>query len=165
MMNPLRYWRTGAIAVVMAALGQASGAAGRGAADERLLVRRQSPYGVTDTVLRIEGSARQHGMAVFARFEQRAHPIATARGGAGAHVIVLESSQGGTPVLMGATWEQIELPLSLIVRLADDGRAEVLVGGGSNWVAMPQALAHDLAQLTAVLSEALQAEAPPPGAG
>jgi len=78
---------------------------------------------------------------------------------------VLESSQGGTPVLMGATSEQIELPLSLIVRLADDGRAEVLVGGGSNWVAMPQALAHDLAQLTAVLSEALQAEAPPPGAG
>ena len=156
MKNPLRYWRTGAVAVVMAALGQAGSAAGRGMADERLLVRRQSPYNVTDTVLRIEGSARQHGMAVFARFEQGTRRLAVVGRGAAVQVIVLESSQGGTPVLMGASAEAMELPLSVIVRLAGDGRVEVLIGAPHDWDAMPPALALDLAQLTQVVGDALQ---------
>jgi len=156
MKNPLRYWRTGAVAVVMAALGQAGSAAGRGTADERLLVRRQSPYSVTDTVLRIEGSARQHGMAVFARFEQVTRRLAVVGRAGAVQVIVLESSQGGTPVLMGASAEAMELPLSVIVRLAGDGRVEVLIGAARDWDAMPPALALDLAQLTQVVGDALQ---------
>jgi uncharacterized protein (DUF302 family) len=147
MNDSLRYWRTGAVAVVMAALGQGAGA-GRGGGDERMQARRQSPYNVVDTVLRIEGSARQHGMAVFAR---------SLRGQA-SRVIVLESPQGGTPVLMRADApDRMELPLSLVVRLAGDGRTEVLSGIARDWQAMPQALALDLAELNAVVGEALAA--------
>jgi len=156
MKNPLRYWRTGAVAVVMAALGQAGSASGRGTADERLLIRRQSPYGVTDTVLRIEGSARQHGMAVFARFDEGARFAAANAPGTAVQVIVLESSQGGTPVLMGGASTRMELPLCVIVRLTEQGRAEVLIGAPHDWEAMPQSLALDLAQLTAVVRDALQ---------
>ncbi len=157
MKNPLRYWRTGAVAVVMAALSQAGNCAGRGEVEERLLVRRQSPYSVAETVLRIEGSARQHGMAVFARVEQRPRRAEPIGQGMAAQVIVLESSQGGTPVLMGALPAQMELPLSLIVRVAGDGRAEVLLGAANDWEAMPNALAFDLAQLSEVLGDALRA--------
>ena len=64
---PLRYWRTGALAVVMAALGQVSGAAQRGAVEGRSFACRQSPFDVADTALHIEDAARRHGMAVFAR--------------------------------------------------------------------------------------------------
>jgi uncharacterized protein (DUF302 family) len=152
--NPLRYWRTGAIAVVMAALGQAGGAVGRETDAERMLVRRQSPYNVTDTVLRIEGSARERGLPVFARVEPgaaAAHSRAPAE-----HVIVLESSQGGTPVLMEGASGQMELPLCVIVRRARDGRTEVLIGAARDWKAMPRALALDLAQLTAAVGDALK---------
>lgn len=157
MQDPLRYWRTGAVAVVMAALGQAAGASSRGAADERSLVRRQSPYDVAETVLRIEGSARQHGMGVFARVEQGARPAATVAKDGATQVLVLESSQGGTPVLMGRAVAEMELPLSVFVRVGGDGRAEVLIGTPDDWAAMPQTLARDLAELTAVVGDALQA--------
>lgn len=150
MNDPVRFWRTGAVAVVMAALGQAGYATARGAADERQLVRRQSPYGIADTVLRIEGSARERGMAVFAR---------SLRGGA-ARIIVLASAQGGTPVLMHADEpERLELPLSVVVRLGADGSAEVLSAAADHWQAMPHALALDLAELSAAVGAALAAPA------
>jgi uncharacterized protein (DUF302 family) len=155
MIDPLRYWRTGAVAVVMAALGQAGTAAGRGVADERQLVRRQSPYNVAETVLRIEGSARHHGMAVFARCERGARLPGHVAPGSLAQVLVLESSQGGTPVLMGAAPAAMELPLSVIVRVGGDGLAEVLMAQADGWTAMPNALAQDLAELTEVVGDAL----------
>ena len=154
--QPMRVWRTGALAVVMAALGQASSAVGRSGVEERQAVRRHSPYGVAETVLRIEASARQRGMAVFARFEQGAKVAPERAGGAG-QVIVLESVEGGTPVVMGDTPPRMEVPLSVLVRRAGEGGTEVLIGAGPQWDAMPQALAHDLAELSQVVGDALQA--------
>jgi len=166
MKNPSRIWRTGAVAVVMAALGQAGGAAARSGADERQVVRRQSPYGMAETLLRIEASARHHGMAVFARFEQ-GPPAASAATGARAtvQVIVLASSQGGTPVLMADAPPQMEVPLSVTVRQGGEGGTEVLVGNGRPWDATLPALALDLADLNAVVGEALHAEGEPAGQG
>ena len=79
--------------------------------------------------------------------------------GAGTRVIVLESVHGGTPVVMpldaGAV---LELPLSVIVRSVADGRAEVLSGVAGGWLAMPHALAQDLAELNAVVGDALRSQ-------
>ena len=151
---PLRYWRTGAVAVVMAALGQMGAAAPRGAGEGRLWAVRPSPFDVADTALHLERSARRHGMAVFARSVR----------GTQARVIVLESAQGGTPVLMyHDAAASLELPLSVIVRSAADGRTEVLAGVVLDWPAMPHALALDLAELNDVVSDALR-DAAPPGA-
>ena len=145
----LRYWRTGAMAVVRAALGQTGSAVQRAAAEGRPLACRQSPFDLPDTVLHLEDSARRRGMAVFARSLR----------GAGTRVIVLESAHGGTPVVMqldaGAV---LELPLSVIVRSVADGRAEVLSGVAGGWLAMPHALAQDLAELNAVVGDALRCQ-------
>ena len=109
---------------------------------------------MADTALHLERSARRHGMAVFARSVR----------GTQARVIVLESAQGGTPVLMyHDAAASLELPLSVIVRSAADGRTEVLAGVVLDWPAMPHALALDLAELNDVVSDALR-DAAPPGA-
>jgi hypothetical protein len=144
---PLRFWRTGAVAVVMAALGQTGTAAQRGAIDGRLPASRQSPFDVADTVLHLENSAQRHGMPVFARSLR----------GRDSRLIVLTSAQGGTPVLMRQdTAGSLELPLCLIVRGVAGGRAEVLLGSARGWLNMPHALAEDLAALNAVVGDALR---------
>ena len=51
----MRFWRTGAIAVVMAALG------GARIVQAAPMESRISRYGVTQTAERIEASARRHG--------------------------------------------------------------------------------------------------------
>ena len=50
MNNPLRFWRTGAVAVVLAALGGAGFADDASAVEERSLQRLVSPYDVDETV-------------------------------------------------------------------------------------------------------------------
>ncbi len=141
MKNPLRFWRTGALAVVLAALGSAGFADDANAVEERSLQRLASPYDVDETVHRIELSARQRGLHVFGCFEQHAGGVSIARGPALSselRVVVLESMQGGTPVLMAADKADVggrafELPLSIRVRPGGDGRTEV-------WVESPQGL-------------------------
>jgi len=156
MRNPLRFWMTGAVAVVVAALGSSAGAAVRSEGEQRATLRRLSPYGVDETVLRIEASARQHGLAVFARVERGA--LAGERPTGRSQVIVLEASQGGTPVLMlGASQSEMEIPLSVTVRQAAEGQTEVLIASAEVWDAMPTDVAADLASLPGVVADALGA--------
>ena len=155
MRNPLRFWMTGAIAVVVAALGNSAGAAARSEGEQRTTLRRLSPYGVAETVLRIEASARQHGLAVFAHVEQGVS--AGGRSTDAFHVIVLEASQGGTPVLMlGTSQSEMEIPLSVTVRQAAEGQTEVLIASAEAWDAMPSDVAADLASLPGLVADALQ---------
>ena len=165
MKNPLRFWRTGAVAVVLAALGGPGFADDAGAFGERSLVRLCSPYDVDETVHRIELSARHRGVQVFGCFELHGSGMGLARGGApsgGLRVVVLESMQGGTPVLMAADEMAVgerrvfELPLSIRVRPGDDGRAEVWVETTAQADA-PQGLGSDLVALGEVVRDALRA--------
>lgn len=162
MNNPLRYWRTGTIAVVLAALGSSGFADDAGALEKRPRQRFASPFGVDETVHRIESSARELGVAVFGCFEQRSGGAAIASGdapGRGARVVVLESMQGGTPVLMAAQedagGDAIELPLSIRVRPAG-GRSEVWVDAPDAAPDALQGLALDLAALDDVVHAALR---------
>lgn len=145
----LRWWRTGTLAVVMAALRQSDTPAGPHHGAIGAGRWRRSPFDVADTALRIEGSAQRRGMPVVARSLR----------GAGARLIVLASAQGGTPVLMDRDAPgRIELPLGVLVRQARDGLAEVASGAATHWLRMPHALAQDLAALEAALGDALSGE-------
>jgi uncharacterized protein (DUF302 family) len=139
---------TGSIAVVMASL-----CTGRGVLDDQRLagsmrLLRHSPYGVKETVLRIEEAARQRGQTVLARL------------GDSGPVIVLSASVGGTPVVMTHRDSPPDMPLSVLVRRAADGGADVLVamageGFGSNLEGLPAAVAEDVAALPELLERAL----------
>jgi hypothetical protein len=146
--KPFRLWMTGSLAVVMASLCSARGVLD----DERLTsamrLVHHSPYGVGETVERIEAAARQSGHGVIAR---------VARDGL---LIVLGSSAGGTPALMRKPDTLPDVPLSVHVRHASDGGADVLVGQfgdvpSDGWDGLPDGVAEELAALPGLLERAL----------
>lgn len=152
--QPIRFWRTGAIAVVMAALGGAR-------ADEaaaKSMVQQSSPFGVAQTVQRIEAAARLHGLGIFLRLREPA----SASDDDGL-VLVLESPHGGTPVVLRSeqAFEHSEVPLRLEVRPDGRGASRVLIpaplagGPDDEPIDLPAGLADDLSGLPAVVSLAL----------
>ena len=145
--RPLRLWMTGSLAVVMAALIPM-----RDVSDSErsnlMRVLRHSRFGVNETVLRIEDSARRHGLSVLARMDGL-RPV-----------IVLASSVGGTLVVMDGATSALDVPLSVMVRAGAAGGAEVLITsrsavGTDRWAELPPAVVDDLAALPGLVDRAL----------
>jgi hypothetical protein len=144
---PYRVWMTGSIAVVMAAIWTLRGLP----EDERIKrqLRHSSPYSVSETVLRIEAAAAERGLAVLLRDAVGSSPV-----------IVLASSAGGTPVLMGAADAVPAMPMSLQVRSLGGAHSEVLVPDVSRLITSlsgewPAEVAAELASLPTLVDRAL----------
>ncbi|HJV59631.1 MAG TPA: hypothetical protein VJ743_01740 [Albitalea sp.] len=149
MKQPFRFWMTGSVAVVMAALGM-----GRSAlAQERHPLSQSSRFRVMETVERIEACAQKHGLSVFTRVI----PAEEAFGERDEFtLIVFESSAGGgTPVVMEGPRSQPEVPLAVAVRADPTGGAEVLFAG-SDWDDLPPLVARDLTELPIMVADALR---------
>lgn len=151
MKYPFRFWMTSCEAVVMSALGGARG----GLANERQSMTQSSRYRITETIERIEASAQKRGLSVFARVDAPPSPqwvddqdeIA---------MIVFESSDGGTPVVMEGPASQPEVPLTVCVRAnAASGETEVLFSG-SDWGDLPPSVERDLTELPMLVADALE---------
>jgi len=143
--TPFRLWMTGSLAVVMASL-----CTGRGVLDDQRLsssmrVLRHSPFGVKETLRRIEEAAEARGLQVLARVGQQGP------------VIVLASAAGGTPVLMESADSLPDVPLAVQVVRSDDGGADVLIPQSldSGWDGLPAPVADELAELPGLLDRAL----------
>lgn len=143
--TPFRLWMTGSLAVVMASL-----CTGRGVLDaERLSssmrVLRHSPFGVKETLRRIEAAAEERGLQVLARVGQQSS------------MVVLASTVGGTPVLMQSADSAPDVPLAVQVVRSDDGGADVLVPQSldSGWLGLPEPVADELADFPDLLGRAL----------
>ncbi|MBC7993412.1 MAG: hypothetical protein H7Z15_09250 [Rhizobacter sp.] len=152
MKNPFRFWMTSGVAIMVAAANGGRSFAG----EERLTLTRVSPYDVSDIVQRIEKSAQRHGMHVLACLPQQVDAIT----GESRYIIVLESSQGGTPVQMETPDAQPDLLLSVVLRRGAHGGTEVFLHRGA-LRDLPEGLSaqvqHDLADLPAMLDDALAA--------
>ena len=148
MKQPFRFWMTGSVAVVMAALGM-----GRAAiAHERHPLSQSSRFRVMETVERIEACAHKHGLTVFTRLVPQARPY----GDDGElMLIVFESSTGGTPVVMEGPQSQPEIPLAVAVRADPNGGAQVLFTG-SDWDDLPATVSRDLTELPIMVADALR---------
>lgn len=148
--RPFRFWMTGSLAVVMAALVPL-----RGASDaerqQAMRLLRHSRYDVAETLHRLELAARDRGLAVLAR-------LAGAR-----PVLVLASSVGGTLVVMNRADSRPAVPLSLMVSASTDGGADVLAAlptegcAVADWGELPPAVADDLNGLPGMVERALRA--------
>jgi hypothetical protein len=145
--RPPRRWMTGSLAVVMMAWMPGRFAVG----EERprsAKVSRSSPYGVEETVQRIEATALSDGLSVLVRLDG-ARPV-----------IVLASSVGGTPVVLEDSGTHADMPMAVQVRAGAGGGSEVLIAAcaeatDSDWTELPAGVADDLARLPAMLARAL----------
>lgn len=148
--RPFRLWMTGSIAVVMAALAPSRMAAAEvESRGDSHRVLRHSRYGVTETVRRLEAAALSQGLPVLARFAATPYPV-----------IVLESSVGGTLVVMDEARSRVDIPLSLHVRESADGGADVLLpslaeSAQAQWHEIPERVAADLALLPSLVDRAV----------
>ena len=147
MKHPFRFWMTSCVAVVMASLG-----GGRALASERHPLTQSSRYRVTETVERIEACAQKHGLSVFTRLIP-GDEIGGVRDEF--TLIVFESSDGGTPVLMESALAHPEVPLAVVVRTDPTGGTEVLFAG-SDWSDLPATVARDLTELPIMVADALR---------
>lgn len=146
--RPFRLWMTGSLAVVMAALVP-SRVSAETEQNETHRVLRHSRYGVTETVQRIEAAALSQGLSVLARLAASPHPV-----------IVLESSVGGTLVVMDESNARVAIPFSLQVRESADGGADVLLAtlaeaAPGQWEDVPERVVADLALLPELIDRAV----------
>lgn len=148
MTRPFRFWMTGGIAVVTAALGGKSAIG-----EERISTARSSRWDVAETVQRIEARAHEHGLAVFARMAQPGARFSASTREDGT-LIVFESTAGGTPVLMASADSQPDLPLSVLVRRTEAGDVEVLLQQ-HDWDDLPAEVARDMTEMPHIVAEAL----------
>jgi uncharacterized protein (DUF302 family) len=157
MKNPFRFWMTGGAAMILTALSGGARALG---VEDRHVHTRVSRYSVEETVSRIEATALRHGLPVMARLNQ-GHPARAPRDPNERRlIIVLESSQGGTPVSMDDDTGPPALLLSVVVRRGQDGDTEVWYAD-SAFEQCPDGMTpevqNDLADLPRVVDEALAA--------
>jgi uncharacterized protein (DUF302 family) len=153
MKKPFRFWMTSGVAIMVAAVG---GGRSFASEDERLTLAKVSRYGVSETVQRIEASAQRHGMHVLACLPQKLNALT----GESRYMLVFESSQGGTPVLMETEDAKPSLLLTVYLKQDPAGGTEVFLHEGA-WRDLPEGLSHqvqtDLAGLPGMLDEALSA--------
>ena len=138
---PFRLWMTSSIAVVMAAVMPIRSAI---PSERSPLMRllRHSHFGVRETIQRLEASARDQGLPVLMVLPGERS------------VLVLASSVGGTPVVMQEEHSSPAMPLSLMVREARAGGADVMVAD-SGWLDLPDTVAGELASLPRLVDRAL----------
>ena len=147
--RPFRFWMTSGVAIMVAAVS-----GGRAfAEEERLTLAKVSRYGMSETVQRIEASAQRHGMHVLACLPQKLNEVT----GESRYMLVLESSQGGTPVLMESEGAKPDLLLTVYLQHSHAGGTDVFLHGALRDVpeGMSDQVQHDLADLPNVLDEAL----------
>ncbi len=138
---PHRWWTTGSLAVVMAALLPLRDLAERHG-DDGLHLLGSSRFDTAETVRRIERAAAGHGLFVLTKLRGE-WPL-----------IVLASFAGETPVVMETADADPALPLGLLLRPSQSG-AEVLVRAVVSPVWEPGRAADRLASLPRVLEQAL----------
>lgn len=150
---PFRFWMTGCMAVVMSAFAGTTLAR----TEAHGMTRHTSPYGVAETVLRLEASAQRHGLQMFALVDRGTGKDVPE--GTNWKVVVLASSEGGTPVLMDRPGGQHAVPMSLVVRANGQGGSEVLLGSAASdasLAGLPTQVQRDLAELPGLVAEALR---------
>ena len=145
--TPFRLWMTGSVAVVMLSLPTVRSQASEARAAEPR-IQRHSPYGVSETLRRIERAARGEGLGVLARV-------------GGEHAaLVLAGASGATLALMDTPDSAPDLPLTVHVERAADGGAEVTLAGlcldpPTGWQGLPADVLEDLARLPGLVDHAL----------
>ena len=146
--SPFRLWMTNSLAVVMLSVFSSCPAASRNRQLQTRVVRH-SPFGVAETLRRIEVAVGEQGLTVMARFGDERQPV-----------LVLSSSIGGTPVLMTEGEAHTDVPLSVQIRSSFFGGSDVVMvcprpAPETNWCDLPDSVIQDIVSLPQLVETAL----------
>lgn len=79
------------------------------------LVEVKSPYGVKDTISRLEEVVKQRGLNIFARIDHAAGAAQMGQSLRPTELLIFGNPQGGTPLMQCAQSTGIDLPLKVLV--------------------------------------------------
>ena len=98
------------------------------------LVTHQSPYPAKDTMNRLEETAKQRGLTVFARIDHAAGAARIGKALRPTELLIFGNPQGGTPFMECAQSVGIDLPLKALVW--EDAQGQVWLGyNDPAWIA------------------------------
>ncbi len=90
------------------------------------LIVIKSPYGVTETMNRLEAIAKEKGLSIFARIDHAAGAAKVGKKLRPTELLIFGNAQGGTPFIECAQTVGIDLPLKALVW--EDASAQVWLG-------------------------------------
>ncbi len=122
------------------------------------LVEVESPVAFEPTLERIVSAIQTAGLTLFARIDHAANAREVGLTMPPATVLIYGNAKGGTPVMLGAPLAALDLPLRVLVREREDGRAAIAfhpVAAMLRRAGAPEELAARLAPAQRILVAAL----------
>lgn len=89
------------------------------------IVERASSLPFGDTVERLVQAITGAGMTIFARIDHAANARDAGMTMPAATVLIYGNAKGGTPVMLAAPLAALDLPLRVLVREREDGKAAI----------------------------------------
>jgi uncharacterized protein (DUF302 family) len=121
------------------------------------LVELESPDAFAPTLERIANAIESHGMTIFARVDHAAGARAVGLAMPPTIVLLYGNPKGGTPLMLAAPQVALDLPVRVLVREREDGKAVVAFHPAAPMLkraGVPDALASRLDPAQAILVEA-----------
>lgn len=84
-----------------------------------------SPFGVAETMERIEAAAKARGLTIFAKIDHSGEAQKSGMTMKPTQLLVLGNPKGGTPAMNAAPSVAIDLPLKVLVAEGADGKTQV----------------------------------------
>ncbi len=123
------------------------------------VVTRPSPFGVDETLERLQASIQAHGLNLFAHIDHSAAAGQVGLTMQEAHVLIFGNPASGTPLMVASPLLALDLPLRLLVWQESDRRVWVSSTSASYLqarYAIPLALIGNIAGAEALIEHTLQ---------
>jgi uncharacterized protein (DUF302 family) len=119
----------------------------------------KSPYGVAETIQRLEVVLAQKGIPVLAHIHHSAAAIAAGMAMKPTELLIFGNAKAGTPLMLAAPSAALDLPLKALVW--EDGNGDVWVSYNTPEYlqqrhGFPQALIANIAGLRVIVEQATQ---------
>ena len=118
-----------------------------------------SPFSFSDTVQRLLTALSEHGIKVFATWDQQAEARAVGLAMPPATLIVFGNPKAGTPLMLAQPQSALDLPLKVLVLESANGQVSVSFNTPQYIIrrhALPESLSANLAPAFALIARALQ---------
>lgn len=122
------------------------------------VVRFTSPFSFQETVQRVLGVLAEHGIRIFATWDQQAQASAVGMAMPPTTLIVFGNPKTGTPLMLAQPESALDLPLKLLV-IESAGQVSVCFNTPDYLIqrhALPEHLSANLAPAFALIERALQ---------